>query len=183
MIQNNGVTSIHFKNNFLSNSFCDDIISKISDVGHIGRTINNETKIRKVKIHSFHENDESIIIQEVLKYIDAINQTYFKFDLNGMIIQDRLNLFEYNIGDKYDWHFDMGHDVLSTRKLSFSIQLSDEKSYDGGNLEFLPSMSCDFIRQKGTLCVFPSYWTHRVTEITQGTRYCIVGWVHGNSYK
>ena len=34
----------------------------------------------------------------------------------------------------------------------------------------------------GAMVLFPSYLLHRITEITKGTRYSLVGWAHGNSY-
>ena len=34
----------------------------------------------------------------------------------------------------------------------------------------------------GTMILFPSYVLHRVSEVTKGTRYSLVGWAHGNSF-
>jgi len=30
---------------------------------------------------------------------------------------------------------------------------------------------------------FPSYTLHEVTPVTKGTRYTLVGWVHGPAFK
>jgi PKHD-type hydroxylase len=87
--------------------------------------------------------------------------------------------------DHYVWH----RDTLSIpskeseRKLSFSIQLSDPNSYQGGDLEFLPDMPGIYKKAQGSLLIFPSYLTHRVSAVTQGTRYVIVGWIHGPMFK
>ena len=35
----------------------------------------------------------------------------------------------------------------------------------------------------GSMILFPSYLVHRVLPITKGTRYAIVGWMHGDSFK
>ena len=35
----------------------------------------------------------------------------------------------------------------------------------------------------GSMILFPSYLVHRVLPMTKGTRYAIVGWVHGNSFR
>ena len=33
------------------------------------------------------------------------------------------------------------------------------------------------------MIVFPSYCVHRVLPMTKGTRYAVVGWAHGNSFR
>jgi PKHD-type hydroxylase len=38
-------------------------------------------------------------------------------------------------------------------------------------------------RRKGTVIVFPSFMMHRVTEITEGQRNSIVGWISGPPYR
>ena len=42
-------------------------------------------------------------------------------------------IMRYTKGGHYDWHVDTGNSVCH-RKLSFTIQLSDSKDYDFGNL-------------------------------------------------
>ena len=84
----------------------------------------------------------------------------------------------------YDWHVDMGRSYAASRKLGFTIQLSNSSDYDGGNLEF-HNVEADpqSMRKKGTMAIFPTYWLHRVTPVTRGTRDAVVGWVHGPSYR
>ena len=38
------------------------------------------------------------------------------------------------------------------------------------------------LRQKGTVIVFPSFLQHRVTEVTEGQRYALVGWREGKQW-
>ena len=38
-------------------------------------------------------------------------------------------------------------------------------------------------RELGTAVLFPSFIQHRVTEITRGTRYSLVGWVNGKPFR
>jgi PKHD-type hydroxylase len=35
------------------------------------------------------------------------------------------------------------------------------------------------VRAQGTMVLFPSFLVHRVTPVRAGTRYAIVGWLHG----
>jgi len=76
------------------------------------------------------------------------------------------------------------------RKLSVTINLSDENSYEGGNLMFdLGSHSknqfheCTVARKKGSIVVFPSYIDHCITPITKGTRFSLVNWLLGRPFK
>ena len=41
----------------------------------------------------------------------------------------------------YEWHLDIGDNSSCKRKISISIQLSDEKEYEGGELEFKTGMT------------------------------------------
>jgi len=90
---------------------------------------------------------------------------------------------------KYDWHMDVGPaPVPSMRKLSYSILLNAGE-YEGGELAFhigkneepLPGQTEK--EALGSMILFPSYLVHRVLPMTKGTRYAIVGWVHGNSFR
>ena len=91
---------------------------------------------------------------------------------------------------KYDWHVDLGPGpVPSMRKLSYSILLNPGE-YEGG--EFVSKVGRKDVifedQQKlpeelpGTMILFPSYILHRISEVTKGTRYSMVGWAHGNSF-
>ena len=64
----------------------------------------------------------------------------------------------------YDWHMDFIKNK-STRKISVSIQLSDENDYEGGDLEFMIHHSIiKAPRKKSTIIFFPFYITHRITK-------------------
>ena len=81
----------------------------------------------------------------------------------------------------YSKHYDWGTGDAGMRKISFSLQLSDDFEYSGGDvllytgdLEPVP-----IPRKKGTICVFPSWMLHEVTPVTQGVRKSLVGWFQG----
>ena len=109
----------------------------------------------------------------------------FGFDIRGMFEPPSLMKYESPSG-KYDWHMDVGPGAVpSMRKISYSLLLNPGE-YEGGELCFhigrnldIPHPGQDTI---GSLIVFPSYLVHKVTPVTKGTRYAIVGWAHGNSF-
>ena len=76
-----------------------------------------------------------------------------------------------------------------------TISLSDPSEYEGGNLEFdfrnqvdweldkkAKIHSCDEIRPRGSIIIFPSFVWHRVAPVTRGTRYSLVLWSLGDPF-
>lgn len=110
------------------------------------------------------------------------NQQRYNFELKGFY--ENLQLAEYGVGDFFDWHLDFGVGEISVRKLSITVQLSKEDSYEGGDLQFMINQNVVTApRKQGTVVVFPSFIMHRVTPITKGKRRSIVGWVGGLPYR
>lgn len=114
-----------------------------------------------------------------------VNHVDWQFDLDYI---GPLQFTCYDqLGDHYAWHVDTNQDPkidMSYRKLSFTIQLSQAATYQGGELELL--FGPDPIRPPrdvGTFVAFPSMITHRVTPVTQGKRYSLVGWVTGPRFR
>ena len=122
------------------------------------------------------------IFQKIVDVITNINNQYFKFEIN--MIQN-LQFTEYtSAGDFYGKHLDMGYEEASHRKISFSIQLSDEDEYTGGDLIiYFNDEGIIANKKKGFLTAFPSYALHEVIPVTNGKRYVLVGWICGPKFK
>lgn len=140
--------------------------------------------VRKSTIKWIPQNPHFLWIYERLaKLITEANDNVWQFDLGGIF--DSIQFTQYDEGGgHYDWHLDIGPDELSLRKISLTIQMSNDSEYEGGELEFLrggePRKAP---RGKGVVVVFPSYLLHRVTPVTKGTRKSMVLWVGGGHYK
>ncbi len=109
----------------------------------------------------------------------------------------------YGEGGHYDWHYDQTgrpysakdevapefHGLL--RKISFSIALNAPEDYDGGHFELEVGLPDDPQRierpnperTRGTMLIFPSFLPHRVTPVTRGVRYSLVGWLCGKPWR
>lgn len=110
------------------------------------------------------------------------NTQRYRFELNGFL--QPLQLTEYKTGQFFDWHMDFHAAEISHRKLSVTVQLSDEESYEGGDLQFMINNRIENApRRKGTVVVFPSFILHRVTKVMSGTRNSIVGWLSGPPFR
>jgi len=105
-----------------------------------------------------------------------------------------MSILRYSEGSHFGWHVDtLVYDTTAytqfpeagvlERKLSVTINLSDPADYEGGDLEFLNATGQRFaqseLRERGSIVVFPSTVGHRVTPVTRGVRYALVGWMVG----
>ena len=122
-------------------------------------------------------------------YVLKANNHNFKYDLTG-IENETVQYTRYSEGMYYNWHQDSGlHDVGdgvdTTRKLSFSLQLSEHDEYEGGNVVLFSEHGKKYVtpRQKGTIVLFDSRTSHCVTKVRSGVRRSIVGWVRGPRWR
>ena len=129
------------------------------------------------------ESDFDWIYATLADAISQANNEHFQFDLTYLTA---LQYTVYNGNDysNYQKHLDVGRQ-FPNRKLSFSVQLSDDAEYTGGDLRFhyIKNQPEVAPREKGTVVFFPSWIVHDVTPVTQGTRRSLVGWVNGPNFK
>jgi len=145
-----------------------------------------DRRLRSMRQQTLPVFKDGFPLAQIAAAIGQANSDSWRFELTGLVAEDRpwLMRYEGGRGDHYDWHVDLGQSINASRKLSFSIQLSEEGDYDGGDLEFLNlGLEPGKLRRQGTLVLFPAFWTHRVTPTTRGVRYAAVGWVHGPSFR
>ena len=142
--------------------------------------------IRKNKISWLEVNEESKDLYiKISNIVQQLNEKFYKYDLTEM---EDLQYAEYQSDalGHYTTHSDDGYKYNLFRKLSLSIQLSDESEYQGGELLFYrfskknPAVAP---KGKGTLILFPSYVLHEVTPVTEGLRKSLVSWVVGPRFK
>jgi len=189
----------------LSDVFCDKIIDiafkKKKKLGTIGNL--DSKKNKKIIIKKRFSN---VIFFEDPEIDDVINSHLMTANKNSgwnfNITKKENNQFTiYGKKQFYHWHKDHHEDINkdpnspfynTIRKISMTIQLSDPKDYKGGNLEFfLPNNSPEEkkitktteILPRGTITFFPSFIWHRVTPVTKGTRYSLVTWFSGETFK
>jgi PKHD-type hydroxylase len=122
------------------------------------------------------------VYERLTDIIIRLNADYFRFDLFGLM--EGLQFTEYNApSGHYGKHVDNVFNG-TVRKLSFVLQLSDPKDYEGGELQIHLSDNPEIMKkEQGTLIAFPSSTLHEVTPVTKGKRYSIVGWITGKPFK
>lgn len=110
-------------------------------------------------------------------------------DLAGL---GTVTMLKYEESGHFTWHVDvlargqMDYPGLGTgleRKVSVTVNLSDPADYDGGELQFIDGtgnvLTLPGQRERGSVIVFPSTVGHRVTPVTRGVRFALVGWLVG----
>jgi len=120
------------------------------------------------------------VYEKIAREFVRIN-AWYRYDIVGLL--DGLLYCEYPIGAYFNWHLDCGAHATATRKLSLSLQLSDEVGYAGGALEFAITGELPEARSLGTVIAFPSFLYHRVTPVSCGIRRSLVAWAHGPIFR
>jgi hypothetical protein len=110
---------------------------------------------------------------------DSINAEHWRFDVTDM---QQLQILKYNPLQQFWWHFDTY--TGSDRKLTAVVNLSAPHEYIGGGLQVKADMiDSKFAREQGAGCWFPSYIEHRARAPIWGTRWVLVAWLTGPSWR
>tara|TARA_R110002020_G_scaffold253637_1_gene467294 strand:- start:200 stop:760 length:561 start_codon:yes stop_codon:yes gene_type:complete len=157
--------------------------TKQAEVGNVSN-IDKLTRSSNILPCPFDSQNGVYLDRIMHKYITIANRNAFGVNLNGF---QEFQIAKYGKGDFYDYHIDsfLKPNICSQRKLSVTVQLSDSIDYVGGDFEFSKTtgeLDRKKAREKGTILVFPSFLNHRVTEVTKGERFSLVGWYEGNDW-
>tara|TARA_B100000787_G_C16053692_1_gene232396 strand:- start:50 stop:682 length:633 start_codon:yes stop_codon:yes gene_type:complete len=176
-----------FWKNAFSKKECQTIINIAKNKGLIkGTTLNdNKTKdVRDSKISWLYSSDNiDWVFRRVTDITLNLNKRFFKFNLFG--INEGFQFTNYKApSGKYGKHIDRAINI-PVRKLSISIQLTNPKKYEGGELKLYNGKKEGSVmdKEQGTLIIFPSYTLHEITPITKGERDSLVTWVTGKQFK
>jgi len=117
----------------------------------------------------------------------ALNARYFHFDLSGLV-PFQYAVYRGSARGHFDWHKDYGRDLaaphIEPRKLTLSLQLSEQADYEGGELQARGGHQIDVApKARGTLVAFPANLLHRVTPIMSGVRKSLVIWASGPEFR
>lgn len=135
-------------------------------------------------------NDFDWFYNKLDEIVFQTNKNTYNLDLIGMLEPSIFLRYESDEKGKYDFHMDLGSDQpVCFRKLSCTILVNDD--YEGGDLVFrgLPeddgqgNKIVHYPKTPGTIIFFPSFMYHAVKPVTKGTRYSIVTWIHGPTFR
>lgn len=150
-----------------------------------GALVANEL-YRKSKVLWIPKNEHTLWIYSKLGEIaiEVNKEMGWDFDLTAMTECIQYTEYDSQYQGFYDWHLDIGNNTSSKRKISISIQLSSDKEYEGGDLEFKTGRQIETVSKKENCAIlFPSYFLHRVKPVTKGVRKSLVLWISGPKFK
>ena len=129
------------------------------------------------------ENKEmsNIINSKLSQFINNINSRYYNFKISEL---KELQIIKVSENDFSDLHYDIGKGIKSTRKLSMIVFLSKIDDYSGGQITFSlvgPEINAR-IQKHGSMLLFPSIKPYMSEPVLKGTRYTLVGWMHGDPF-
>ena len=170
-------------------AFSDNQINKILEIVSNqslldASTFSSKTPLDKIRKSKICWLSEDWIKNLLWEYILKINSNAFKIEVkNNAEVQFTEYRFDEN--GHYDWHHDVNWNgqVDIDRKISLTVQLSNENEYDGGDFEFEELETNANFKLKGTIIIFPSYLRHRVAPITSGVRKSLVAWFSGPQWR
>jgi len=171
-----------WKKGEIPDEICDYIVNNIDHNLYEKGTTANDNKIlsRNVNIQFIKDNWINALLQGYIRYANSKN---FHYDLSDND-KESTQISKYSKGEYYKRHQDFGAKDHLTRKLSLTVQLSDEDDYEGGDLVFIQDIAeykeIKAFRGKGSVIVFDSRVIHEVTPVTKGVRYSLVKWYHGD---
>lgn len=164
--------------NFLTAPLIDNVIEyatkELTPAGLYNGNINNT--IRRAYACGLPKENFEWLYRRIEEFTMKTNSTNFRFNVDRL---EELSYVEYHGNNKghYDWHVD--GQIHMTRKISFSLLLSDPSEFEGGDLVMNDGKDHIVEKVKGRITFFPSFTLHRVTPVTSGIRRVIVSWVHG----
>ena len=168
----------YYRDEAVSSKDCDEFIEKYKDAdfnkGLVGAT---DLEYRKAKVHWLENNN--LLVRTLWSYVLEINQNYWQLNIDGY---QKVQLTKYDDKCYYEWHKDSGYDDGPIRKLSAVLQLSKPEDYKGCELQLFEGIKEPEelpIKKQGSVIVFKSDEWHRVTRLTEGTRYSLVMWITG----
>lgn len=176
-----------YRENFLSPEQCKKYINLIdSQETQTGKLVGTgkDYENPNVRLTQNIEFEDDKLQSKISMVLELANLKHYKYKVNSL---DKLRLLKYGVGGRYEWHTDLGSGDYSNRKLTAIVQLSNEQDYEGGDLEFgLTQEDGSLIkgnRKQGTILVFPSFLSHRISPLTKGKRYSILTWLEGDTFE
>ena len=135
-------------------------------------------KARSSMIHWMNNEDYKDFLMPIYDIISRnvrmINDGMWRYNYEGYGV---FQYSEYTEGEHFNWHIDQIEIKGESRKVSFSLGISDESEYEGGDLGFKAAEEEDYYKiGRGDIIAFPSWMLHKVTPVTKGKRRVIVGW-------
>ncbi len=125
------------------------------------------------------------VMERLIEVVRRSNTHTFDFDLREFAESPQVATYKASDSGHFAWHSDIGNGpAAGKRKLTLVLQLSESSSYEGGDLEIMPSAQVVAAsRAQGSVSIFPSFSLHQVTPVVRGVRHSLTVWAHGPAFR
>ena len=163
---------IFIKEDVIANELCDELVSFGNN--NVVKGVNKYSNVFDISFHSCLLPLNHKVHSELQDFYKEAN-SFFNFDI-GFV--EPYELKRYTARDFFGKHIDNYYSLTVNldRKITVSVQLSNDDEYDGGELNVIGRKHK---LKKGSVISFPSYFPHQVETITSGTRWSLIGWAWG----
>lgn len=150
-----------------------------------GKAVQDSYRISETCGLSKRDVDYRWVYNRIHRWVSRENKKYWDFNIAetpSSLLVEQIQLAIYNgTGDvkgHYGWHHDIGHrGQTASRRLSVTVQLTNQRDYRGGELEMYFTLGPQNVtKQQGIAILFPSFIPHRVRPVLKGIRYSLVCW-------
>jgi len=153
--------------------------AKVGKILGSGDEVGRNEEVRNNQNYMLIPGDENFgVFNKLLQIVMEANKQYYRFDIDHF---NAVQISKYEVGEYYHKHVDIGPGSMGNRKISLTLQLTDPDTYEGGDLilDFIEGFTAS--REIGSVTLFPSFLSHRVSAVTKGTRYSLVAWISGEN--
>jgi len=168
--------------------FTDEECNKIIELGY-SSNLEYQQSVDAVNKNDFNS--------KMIYLLPSENTNYIYDRLRKLVCQKNKEIWNYNLYDfgeplkftEYNYieksstciHSDLGKgSITKFRKLTIVVQLSDENTYEGGELMVqFDSKLIPVSKKRGSVIIFPSFLMHRVMPVTKGIRNSLVTFAFG----
>ena len=125
------------------------------------------------------------IMDRIIQIVARANREAFDFALSEFAESAQVARYGAEREAHFHWHSDIGVGAAAARrKLTMVVQLSEPSDYAGGRLELMSDANVHSAEPgRGAATIFPSFVLHRVTPVTEGTRWSLTIWAHGPAFR
>lgn len=177
---------VFLKDNALPDELCDEMIRRFEEYqdeqypGRIGQQVDFDNSIKKSTDLALGGKEHWKDIDQALFYSLGLALKDFRqrFPFFGGRFKDQgYAIQRTDPGEYYHWHIDGGSHQFAERQLVAVWYLNDVPG-PGGSTEFL-YQNIKVQPQKGSLLLFPPFWTHehRGETLQDGVKYIATTWL------
>jgi PKHD-type hydroxylase len=183
------MTALYSKPEAFSAGECERIIAAITAVPSKDAMLVGQTKDNSLRTANLVWVDDvdglGWVMDRLIKIVRKSNVDQFDFDLREFAESPQVASYDASDSGHFAWHSDIGDGpVARKRKLTLVLQLSLPSSYEGGDLEVMPSTQVlSASRAQGCVSIFPSFALHQVVPVQLGVRHSLTLWAHGPAFR